>query len=495
MTDEVREFTGKALRLLGTELQPLGEDRFVVDVPDAARERLEGRERLYLTFHKEVFQKADESDLEFVTNGAPVLTWLIEEVRALGSVSQARGGDWHTPEDRLFGLIASRYRVADGESTPDACEAREQHRVWLEYRLTLHATETRERLFQIVVDDRGEQVDRDVARALLQSELHAVDAPFDVELSMIEKVLRTADQAIELHVQQEKDKLLARVDRKRHEEEQQLDAYFAGIRGEIEGYLEGVSDPTEREDVNEQLAAVDQEYRLRKEELDERYRCRVDVRLVNAIILATRTIRGTIRLESNGAIARVEFEVPSDKLEPPPFVCPVSGRETFSIAFCSSGTLVAAEELAPCAVSGRPYARAHLRECSGTGRTVHPDHLATCDVSGLPVLPEAMTECSECHQRCSPIAVESDTCEACRNRKPVDCSDPDITRAYDRYPKLADWRHVDVAVTPGLFNFALRGIFGRGLLVLDRESLAPRYAAKGSVIGSLKPVDVSALLE
>jgi len=495
MTDEVQEFTAEALRLLGTELRPLGPNRCVVDVPGAYRERLEGRERLYLTFDKDEFQKADESDLEYVTNGAPVLTWLIEEVRALGSVSQARAGDWVTPEEQLARTAASRYAVIGGESTPEEWGTREQLCVWLEYRLLLQATETRERLFQLVIDERGEQLDRDVARELLQSPLHPTESAFDVDLSIIDKVLTTADRAIQVHVQQEKDKLLDKIDQKKREEQQQLDSYFSGIRDEIQGHLETVNDPGEREDVKDQLAAVDKECCLRKEELDERYRCHVEVRLVNAIILATRMIHGTVRLQSNGAVARVEFDVPSNSPSPPPYLCPVSGEKTYSIGYCSSGVLVAADELEECAVSGRPYARANLRQCSATGKIVHPDHLTTCDITGQPVLPDAVLECSTCHQPCSPVALESGVCIACRTRKPVSRGDPDIERVFAHFPKLTGWRNVFVAVTPALFNLALKGVFGRGLLVLERESLEPRFAAKGSVLGSLKPVDASALLE
>ena len=170
----------------------------------------------------------------------------------------------------------------------------------------------------------------------------------------------------------------------------------------------------------------------------------------------------------------------SRTLRPPPFVCPCTGSSTFHLAAIDDGRIVAAEQIEPCAETGRRMLRDDLVTCSATGRRVVPELIETCPVTGRRLLGNAMVECATCRQPVSPATIERNQCAACRQLQPVSKADPRMARLLDEHPPLDGWRNWRISETATVYILTASGWFKRLLLVVDKDSLELKLLATGS---------------
>ena len=78
-----------------------------------------------------------------------------------------------------------------------------------------------------------------------------------------------------------------------------------------------------------------------------------DVATGEATLIWCKFVRGKVQLTIGGSVAQVGFADWARSLNPQPFHCEASGKDTFSVAATSDDRIVAAEDLGVCEVSGR----------------------------------------------------------------------------------------------------------------------------------------------
>ena len=193
--------------------------------------------------------------------------------------------------------------------------------------------------------------------------------------------------------------------------------------------------------------------------------------LVSTTLLWCKRAEGKLRFTFGEHWVDLPFSDWTRPLQPPPFVCPHSGRKTFHLAATDDGRVAAAESIEPCSQSGRMVLCEDLVTCSVTGRRILPDFAVTCPISGLPVFGPEMVACDTCRQDVSPTAVEEGECSACREPQPVEPSDPRIARVIERHPHLARWGKWRISETANVYVLVGSSWIKRSLVVVDKSSL------------------------
>lgn len=166
-------------------------------------------------------------------------------------------------------------------------------------------------------------------------------------------------------------------------------------------------------------------------------------------------------------------------LQPPPFVCPHTGKRTFHLAATDDGRIAAAEAVRRCDETGSRVLDADLAICAVTGKTMLRELLATCPVSGEQVARKQLLTCSICLQEVSPHAIDGNACSACRNLRPVAAGDVRLDRVLARYPALAGWSKWRLSETARVYVLRASRWWKRLLVVVDKQSLAPLRLARG----------------
>jgi hypothetical protein len=220
--------------------------------------------------------------------------------------------------------------------------------------------------------------------------------------------------------------------------------------------------------------------------------------LAGLTVLWCKYVRGKLRFVIGEHTTELAFSGWARLVEPPPFVCPHCGRQTYHLAATDDGRILAADEIGVCEQTGRRLPADELVICAATGRRVGADLVATCPVSGDCVLTSEMTRCGMCRELVSPAAIERSRCGACRGLEPVDKSDPRLERLLHEHPQLAGWGKWQLSETAAVYILASSGWLKRLLAVFDKETLALRLLATGSRLTSnwqaVEPADYPRVL-
>lgn len=169
---------------------------------------------------------------------------------------------------------------------------------------------------------------------------------------------------------------------------------------------------------------------------------------------------------------------------PPPYACPLCGRNSYRLAATEDGRITVAEGIAICEESSRRVLVDELERCAETGRRVLPEYLQTCPVTGRRVLASVLQPCSMCQQRVCPKALEGERCPACRHVSPTTKTDPRMARILDAYPKLDRWRSWKIAETRSVQILVGMSALRRLLLVLDKQTLDILHVASSARLSS-----------
>ncbi|MDH3718820.1 MAG: hypothetical protein OES79_11935 [Planctomycetota bacterium] len=190
--------------------------------------------------------------------------------------------------------------------------------------------------------------------------------------------------------------------------------------------------------------------------------------------------RGKIQFTIGDVVSNVSFAGWARTVAPPAYRCPASGQEIFAVAATSDGRIVAAEQLAVCQQTGRRLPRCEMVRCAVTDELVSQELAQRCPVSGQMVLEQRLLECPVCREAVSPLAVERGRCAACRRLSAVSREDQQMLRILKQHPRLSSWQWLRLAETETAFLVMAAGFYQRRLLVLDKESLTVRHAARGN---------------
>lgn len=206
--------------------------------------------------------------------------------------------------------------------------------------------------------------------------------------------------------------------------------------------------------------------------------------LLAATVIWCKRARGKLLFEVGDSTAERAFDVWAQQLvdgtvRPPPFRCPVTGRESYHVVATDDGRITVAESIARCERSGVRVLDAQLQTCAVTGRRVLGEFLRVCSVTGECVLADELVVCSQCRQQVSPHAIAGGRCQACRSLRRVTPDDPRLARILGEYPQLDGWSRWQLAESSNVYVLTARSLVRRLLLVLDKESLEATHLAVG----------------
>lgn len=177
-------------------------------------------------------------------------------------------------------------------------------------------------------------------------------------------------------------------------------------------------------------------------------------------------------------------------LKPQPYTSPQSGAASFHLAATDDGFIDVFDQIAVCEESGRRVLRQELVTCSATGKQVLEEFTETCSVTGAQCLSDQFTICSSCQQRVSKLALEGNTCKACRSLKKIKKDDPRLVWILGEHGGLDSWNNWQLAETKTVYIAQAAGWTKRLRLVVDKESLAVHHLATSTRLSSLwTPVD------
>lgn len=168
-------------------------------------------------------------------------------------------------------------------------------------------------------------------------------------------------------------------------------------------------------------------------------------------------------------------------VNPPPFVCPHTGRQSFHVVLDEDGVMTVAEAIAECQHTGRRVVETSLATCDWTGQRVLRTLLARCPVTGQQLMADLRVTCAMCGQQVSPKASSGGHCQACRSLHAVRADDSRLVRVLERYPKLRQWSSWRISETDTAWILRASAVFRRLLVVVDRHSLDALHLAESTL--------------
>jgi len=213
---------------------------------------------------------------------------------------------------------------------------------------------------------------------------------------------------------------------------------------------------------------------------------------LDAVFIWCKHAEGKLRFTIRDQSADLPFCGWRRTLQPPPFICPHSGKPSFHVAATDDGRIVAFESIGTCEETGRRVLADELVTCDATGLTVLADQTRICPVSNRPVLERALATCSMCRQRVSPKTIVKGRCLACRSTRPIAKDEPLLAPLLETHKGLQGWANWALSETAEVFILLAAGWWKRLLLVVDKESREVRYAAQGQRFpGGFSAINVS----
>jgi len=195
-------------------------------------------------------------------------------------------------------------------------------------------------------------------------------------------------------------------------------------------------------------------------------------------------VEGKLRFTIGSAWVDLPFSGWARTVEPPPFICPRTGRATFHLAATDDGQILDASAVGVCEVTGRRLPADELVRCSWTGKQAAKELMDFCSLSGKPVLRSELRPCSVCQEKVSPAALQEGVCSACRGLQTVSKADPRMARLLAEYPLLDRWRRWQLAETETVYILTASGLWKKLLVVVDKETLELRHLATGNRLQS-----------
>ncbi len=201
--------------------------------------------------------------------------------------------------------------------------------------------------------------------------------------------------------------------------------------------------------------------------------------------------RGKFEFEIGDARLTVGFDDWARHLKPPPITCPVTGEPTYHLAITGDGRLIAAEQLAPCAVCRQRLPRTELSASSVSGQLICKNHLLHCPISGEPLLEAECVECPSTRLPVSPAAVRKGQSTLLEELEPVDAGETALARLRLDHALLEQYRHWRLARGADVDLYVGGKLTGQVLITVRRDTgelLAAAQKSKWS--WSWKPVEL-----
>lgn len=123
-------------------------------------------------------------------------------------------------------------------------------------------------------------------------------------------------------------------------------------------------------------------------------------------------------------------------LRPPPFVCKLTGLQSYEITTDDEGTITVPEAIERCEITGQRLVRSKLGQCTVTGTLALKTELKQCAASGQFVTQNKLANCWTCYQPTDPKSMKMRKCLACQHTEQVPTDNEQLQQLFEHYPRL-----------------------------------------------------------
>jgi hypothetical protein len=170
---------------------------------------------------------------------------------------------------------------------------------------------------------------------------------------------------------------------------------------------------------------------------------------------------------------------------PPPFVCPSTGMQDYSIVTTDDGKLTVPAALGRCEVSGARVVMNSLLVSAVSGKTALQKFMQKCSVSGDWILTTEFVLCPTCLQSISPSSRRPEGCAGCHELPPLHGG---LLRDHlvAMYPKLACVSRIFARQGESTTIVKVRQFWNEWLMVFEPDLQQLKRAAKRNLLTKLR---------
>lgn len=408
--NELSDFVLGYCQQAGAIVDPPAYGVYEVLLPEKAASQLGAATFQRFAFSENSAQEPSE-EITYLHYGHPFVERIVEALQGQTANAQLFINTVRLDKRGLFGLARESLSIANARlfEVPTAVEARTlYHYVRFNFKASLITDEKRELILPIWMHlQGGYAVDGEeiVQRASLEPKSNIknlkwaapVWRPASGKTSKVSKTSEVWNKSVlsallerakgaalaqlsagPLETLQRKANRFLELDRARLEE------YFADLQSDLEKRLQRASDER-RVPLETKLALVAGERRAKFDDIEGKYRLRVELELLNLLIVAQpkMTLSVAIKNRSASVAQRVVWDPLLHQMEP--LVCDVCGEAAHNLWLCEGGHLAQADCLTPRCVDCK---RIYCQLCS--------DQMKTCVVCERPVCVSSLNRCSTC---------------------------------------------------------------------------------------------------
>ncbi len=301
-TNKIKELVFSFMNMVGIKCHEVEAEVWAAKIPEKEQAFFNGFENLRFTFSREVAEV--HRDIELICDGSFLLRKLIERLAEIPKASRL-----FSNKDPEVPQTGEGLRVVNSDSVYY------RQKVVFNYKVNFECDQRRERLFSIVTDPAGDKID--VNEGLIDIDLKE----FSEQPQPDVKIEESGPDILRLYLQscrQLEDKLQHDIDELKdwgvaqcEEELQKFEAYLDEQKQELLKKKENVCFHLyffqKEEEIDKLIRDLDEERNRKLNELKEKFSLKVNISLINAVVLCVPTVAtspGKVRKNSAAAIAK-----------------------------------------------------------------------------------------------------------------------------------------------------------------------------------------------
>ncbi len=400
--DELETFVLGYLEQAGSIVEPAVYGIHEVLLPEAVAERWHAAAYQQITF-----AETEKDDVSRLGYNHPLVEQMVEEARAQPASARAYINGLRLNKDGLKDLAAKEWAVLNGRVAAQRRATLARGRstyVRFNFKAVVLSHEKQERLVSVLMDAHSGSAVADADAIEAQATAAEPDAvlqglrdapirwrpgegrPLKIPLDQrtLDALLDRAKTAVLHQLSAHLNALQARVGRFRELDRARLTEYYDGLERDLQQRLNRAS-LGRRGSLADKLEAVKGERGHKLADTAERYRVRLDLILLNLMVIQQPKLVLPVNIENR--ITRVSVPAVWDPLlhRLEPLVCGVCGLPAERVALCHNGHLAHEDCLAPACIDCK---RVFCRQCE--------DEVGECDVCHEPLCRHSRIGCDEC---------------------------------------------------------------------------------------------------
>jgi hypothetical protein len=441
---ELRDFVLTFYRLAGGLVEPPNFGVHEALLPEALAARLGIDTYQQLAFDEK--GQDDDDEITRLTYGHPLVEDMAQDILAIPANALLHVNAVRLEKRGLADLARQALSLSNARlvQAPRQVEARSLHHyVRFTFKAALITDEKQEQLVSVLLDAQSGYVVPELAdlehQVILESENAFKNLPLApprwpspqqreiFSRSFLDGLLERATHAAREALAEPIARLERRAARYLELDRARLTQYYDDIENDLTRRRDRASDDKRRASLQDKLDAAQAERRAKLEDVEAKYRLRVELELLNLLVitLPKLTLPVEIKHRSTSVTRTVVWNTLLHQIEPLP--CDVCGRPATHLTLCSSGHLVhtdgdclpakdqqcvdckrlfcrlCTEQLDTCAVCQRPVCRHSLNRCADCGRGTCREHIGLCHAAdGAPVTLEPQVAPSKTVQATPP---------------------------------------------------------------------------------------------